>query len=195
MKLVLKILNFTITAILVLVIVAAVGITVSARFSNDRIPTIYGYKLLNVLSGSMEPVIHTGDAIIVRPLAGNDEIGEGDVITFRTKEKEYMLITHRVMGVVKVNDKPAAYVTKGDANDSEDLSTVARDQIVGIYKWRLPYFGYLNNFLHKPTGIIVCVIIPALLITGSELIKIYKVLEEEERAKKVGGESGEHSKA
>ncbi len=195
MKLFLKILNVVITLVLVLVIVAAVGLTVSARFSSDRIPTLYGYKLLNVLSGSMEPTIHTGDAIIVRPLAEGEEIREGDVITFHAKEKKDMLITHRVVGIVSVNGEPKAYVTKGDANDAKDLSAVARDQVVGIYEWRLPYFGYLSAFLHKPTGIIVCVIFPALLIIGSELLKIYRALEEEERAKTAGGESGEQSGA
>ncbi len=195
MKLVLKLLNVIVTLVLVLVIIVAVGLTVSARFSGDRVPTVYGYKILNVLSGSMEPVIQTGDAIVIRPLSEGEKIGEGDIITFHTGENEDILITHRVVGVVSINGEPAAYVTKGDANDSEDLFTVARDQIVGIYEWRLPYFGYISNFVHKPVGIIMCIIIPALLIIGSELIKIYKVLEEEERAKKVGGESGEHSKA
>lgn len=195
MNLIKKILNVVVTGVLALVIIAAVTLVLSARFSGDRIPTLNGYKILTVLSGSMEPVIHTGDAIAIRPLAEGEKIGEGDVITFRTKEKEDMLITHRVMGVVSVNGEPAAYVTKGDANDSKDLSTVSKEQVIGIYEWRLPYFGYLSNFLHKLMGIIVCVVFPALLIIGSELIKIYKALEEEDRAKKMGGESGEHSNA
>lgn len=188
MKLFLKLLNFTVTLALILVIAAAALLAFSARFSKDKIPTVAGHKVLTVLSGSMEPAIHTGDVIVVRPYNQGDEIKEGDVITFRTKEKADMLITHRVMGVVSVNGTPQAYVTKGDANDSEDLSTVGKDQVVGIYQWRAPYFGYVSDFLHKPRGIILCVVLPGLILIGAEFRKIYKILAEAEAAKAKGGE-------
>ncbi|MCF8010653.1 MAG: signal peptidase I [Clostridiales bacterium] len=184
MRLILKILNICVTTILILFIVAAISLVVSARFSNDGAPTVKGHKLLTVLSGSMEPKIHTGDAIIIKSLTEDKKIKEGDIITFHTKEKEDMLITHRVVGVVSVNGKPSAYVTKGDANDSKDMSTVKREQITGTYAWRIPCFGYVSNFFHKPIGIILCVILPALAIIGHEFYKIYQALSEEEKAKK-----------
>lgn len=187
MKKLLNALNVLVTVVLVLVIAAAAFLAFSARFSKDKIPTVAGHKVLTVLSGSMEPAIHTGDVVIIRPITPADEIKEGDVITFRTKEKADMLITHRVMGTVNVNGVPKAYVTKGDANDSEDLSTVARDQVVGIYQWRVPYFGYVSNFMHKPVGIILCVVLPGLLLIGIEFVKIWKILAEAEAAKAKGG--------
>lgn len=187
MKKLLNALNVLVTVVLVLVIAAAAFLAFSARFSKDKIPTVAGHKVLTVLSGSMEPAIHTGDVVIIRPITPADEIKEGDVITFRTKEKADMLITHRVMGTVNVNGVPKAYVTKGDANDSEDLSTVARDQVVGIYQWRVPYFGYVSNFMHKPVGIILCVVLPGLLLIGMEFVKIWKILAEAEAAKAKGG--------
>ena len=88
----------------------------------DRIPAVFDYKVLSVLSGSMEPAIRTGDVIIVEPLRPEHEIREGDVITFRAADAPDMLITHRVIGIVSVNGEPAAYVTKGDANEAPDLS-------------------------------------------------------------------------
>lgn len=188
MKRFLNVLNAVVTVLLVLVIAAAAYLAFSARFSGDKTPTVAGNKVLTVLSGSMEPAIHTGDVIIVRPLAAGDEIKEGDVITYRTKEKADMLITHRVMGIVSVNGVPKAYVTKGDANDSQDLSTVARDQVMGIYQWRVPYFGYFSNFLHKPMGIVICVIVPGVILIGHELVKIWKLLAEAEAAKAQGGD-------
>lgn len=188
MKIFFKVLNLAVTVALVLIIAAAAFMAFSARFSKDKIPTVAGHKVLTVLSGSMEPSIHTGDVIVIRPYSQGDEIKEGDVITFRTKEKEDMLITHRVMGTVNVNGVPQVYVTKGDANDSEDLSTVGKDQVVGIYQARVPYFGYVSDFLHKPKGIILCVVLPGLILIGAEFRKIYKILAEAEAAKAKGGE-------
>lgn len=184
MKLVFKILNYTVTAALIVLIVAAAGLGFSARLSKDKIPTINGYKLLTILSGSMEPNINTGDVIYERPPAPEEKIKEGDIITFRTQEKEDMLITHRVVGIVSVNGKPAAYVTKGDANQSKDLSTVTREQIVGIYIGRIPYFGYVSNFLHTPKGIVIGVIVPGVILIGFEFRKIWQTLAEAEAAQK-----------
>lgn len=189
MKTLTKIVNVAVTAVLLLLIGAVVVLAFSGRRSPDRIPTLGGHKVLTVLSGSMEPAIHTGDVVIIRSLAEKEEIQEGNIITFRTKEKADMLITHRVVGVVSVNDVPSAYVTKGDANDVEDLSTVARSQVVGTYAWRLPYFGYLVSFLRKPLGIILCVILPGLILIAGEFRTIWQILSEFEAAKNTEGGS------
>jgi signal peptidase len=132
----------------------------------------------------MEPRIHTGDVIIVKPLANPAaEVKDGDIITFRTKEKSDMLITHRVVGTVKVNGEPIAFGTKGDANAANDVDVVAPQQIVGRYAWRVPYFGYISSFIRKPMGIAIFVILPGLLIIAMEFRKMWKALSEAEAAK------------
>ncbi|HLN64103.1 MAG TPA: signal peptidase I, partial [Symbiobacteriaceae bacterium] len=141
----------------------------------------------------MEPVIHTGDVIIVRPLAQTDSVQDGDIITFRTKDGGDTIITHRVVGTVNVNGKPKAYVTKGDANDSKDGSVVTPAQILGRYAWRVPYFGYVAAFLRRPVGIFLCLILPGLIIIGTEFRKMYRALEEAEAAKADGGDDGQQT--
>ncbi len=182
MKLFLKFFNYLVTGVLVLVIAAAAGLGFSARLSKDQIPTWKGYRMLTVLSGSMEPNIDTGDAIVVKDLGKGEKVKEGDIITFRAKEKQSMIITHRVVGTILVNGVPKAYVTKGDANVSQDFSTVSPDQIMGRYYQRVPYFGYVSSFIHKPVGIVVCVIIPGLVLIGFEFKKIWKLLAENEKS-------------
>lgn len=184
MKTALKVLNWLITGLLLLAIGTASVLAFSARRSGDAIPTIAGHKVLSVLSGSMEPKIHTGDVIIVKPLADPAaEIRDGDIITFRTREKADMLITHRVTGTIKVNGKPAGYTTKGDNNETMDREVVAPDQIIGRYEWRVPYFGYISSFVRKPIGIILFVILPGLIIIGLEFRKMWQTLSQEEAAK------------
>lgn len=178
-----RFLSGVLTAVLVVVLVATVALAISARRSADGLQTVLGYKVLSVLSGSMEPAIKTGDVIIVEPLKPDQEIAEGDVITFRAPDSPDMLITHRVVGIVSVNGEPAAYVTKGDNNDSIDLTPVQRSQVVGIQRWRIPYYGYLSNFMRRPLGIILCVIAPGLVLIGMEVRKIMQLVMEEERAR------------
>jgi len=187
MRLLLKILNYAFTTLLVLIIAASAFLALSTRASKDRVPTLAGRKVLTVLSGSMEPAIHTGDVIVVRPLAQGELPKEGDVITFRAgpenQMKDDMLITHRVMGIVLINDKPSAWVTKGDANDSQDLTPVSLPQIVGTYSWRVPYFGYVVNFLRTPLGVVLLLVIPGVVLIAGEIRKIYQILMEAEAAK------------
>lgn len=183
MKRVLQILNLAINVILVLAIGAAAMMAFAARRSQDGIPTVMGRKVLAIISGSMQPAIHTGDVIIVRPLGPGQVPNDGDIITFRSKDKPDMLITHRVVGTVKINGEPRAFLTKGDANDSLDLSAVALEQVIGRYAWRVPYFGYVANFLRRPPGILLFVILPGVVLIGLELRKLWKAVMESDAAK------------
>lgn len=184
LRTVLKVLNILVTAGLVLVIITATALAISARRSKDALPSVVGRKVLTVLSGSMEPTIRTGDAIVVKPVQPGELAKEGDVITFRTKEEKNMLITHRVVGLVQVDGRPVAYVTKGDNNQTQDLTPVAVDQVVGIYQWRIPFFGYISTFMRKPFGIFLFVVLPGLLFIGGELKKLWRALEDSEAASK-----------
>ena len=184
MKTLLRILSGAVTAVLAVALAGTVMLAIAGRRAPDRIPAVLDYKVLAVRSGSMEPAINTGDAIIVEPLKPEHQIKEGDVITFRVADAPDMLITHRVIGIVSVNGEPAAYVTKGDANDAPDLTPVSRAQIVGIQRWRIPYYGYLSEFMRTKTGVISLVIVPGVLLIALEIRKIFQVIAEEEKAKK-----------
>jgi len=171
-------------SVLLVLMMLGVGLmALAGRRSPDGIPTFRDYKVLSVISGSMEPEIHTGDVIVIKPVAEAAQIAEGDIITFRSGEEQQILITHRVVGIISVNQEPAAFVTKGDANDSEDPSTVAFKQVVGRYQFRLPYFGYVASFIRKPIGIFSVVIIPGLVLIGLEFRKIWQALSEAEASK------------
>jgi signal peptidase len=179
---VLKVLNILVTAVLVLLILASAALSISARRAKDALPTIGGQKLLSVLSGSMEPTIRTGDVIAVRPVQRGEIAKEGDVITFMAKDDGSMLITHRVLGIVQVNGETVAYVTKGDNNQSPDANPVPVDRVIGLYQWRIPLFGYVSDFMRKPFGILLFVVLPGLLFVGGELKKIWRALEETEES-------------
>lgn len=184
MKLALKILNGLITAALILLIAAGSFLGFAARRSGDRLPSVAGHKVLTVISGSMEPTIHTGDIIIVQPLADPAaEVKDGDIITYHAADDAGMLITHRVTGTLLVGGEAVAFGTKGDANESADSSVVTPEQIVGRYRWRIPYFGYVTTFIRQPVGVVLFLIVPGLVLIGLEFRKMWQAVSAEEKAR------------
>jgi len=154
-KLAVQVLGGCVAAALVLVLGTAGYLAFSARASEDGMPTVAGHKVLAVVSGSMEPAIRTGDMIVVKPVADPlQEVNEGTVITYWSTDRENLLITHRVKKTVLVDGHPMGYVTQGDANERPDQALIAPEQVVGVYRSRVPYFGYVTAFLLKALGIV-----------------------------------------
>ncbi len=90
--------------------------------------TIYalGLRLDVVLSDSMTPVFYTDDIVIVKPY---DDYKVGDIIEYRTNEFSTP-ITHRIVEKIG-SGKTATFLTKGDAVQSADLTSIKYSQING----------------------------------------------------------------
>jgi len=147
----------------ILVIIFSFGVLVVFSF----LPITGNIKILSVLSGSMEPKIHTGSLIFIKP---EGEYNIGDVVTRITEEKN-VTITHRIIEKESVDGK-IIFNTKGDANNIEDNETVTEEQIIGKVFFNVPYFGYAVNFAKTTKGMILVIIIPAVIIVYEELLKI-----------------------
>lgn len=94
----------------------------------------------------MAPAITTNDLIIVKL---TDKIQKNDIITY---EDNNTFITHRV---ISVND--SGYITKGDANNSEDQA-ILNKQVLGKVVKILPNYGTWFKVLTTPKIIImICV--------------------------------------
>lgn len=149
-------------------------ITVAALATLSAFPIFNGFRLFVVQSGSMEPAIHTKSLVAVVP---RGEYQVGDIITFRSDPNMDLnnpraSITHRIQSINK--EGTISYSTKGDANNSADVTPVTQDQVVGKVRLTLPWLGYPVGFAKTQVGFIVLVIIPATLIIYSEIITIVK---------------------
>lgn len=113
--------------ILVFVILSCIPVTV---------PRFFGYEIFNVVSGSMEPEIPVGSLVYVESAPAKD-ILEGDVIAFQSGDS---VITHRVMRNRNIEGE---FVTKGDANETEDLNPVPHENLIGRVKYHFPMAGNL----------------------------------------------------
>jgi signal peptidase len=133
-------------------------------------PIAGNIKILSVLSGSMEPALHTGSVIIIKPTS-NYQVG--DVITFGKNTKTEVPTTHRI-AEIKVVSGEAVFKTKGDANHSEDSKEVLQNEVLGKVYFSIPLFGYLVDFVRKPLGLMLVIVIPAIVIIYDEINKIIK---------------------
>lgn len=131
-------------------------------------PIAGNFRVLVVLSGSMEPAISTGSIVVVKPAAGYKA---GDIITFGKISRRETPVTHRIKEI-KNTGAAQTFVTKGDANDAADLREVRPGEIAGKMLFTVPYVGYAINAAKKPWGFALIIIIPALLIIFDEIKKI-----------------------
>jgi len=136
----------------------------------DEVPSVGGVFPLIVLTDSMYPQIQSGDLIICRT-AEPEDIAVGDVIAFFDPAGNgTTVVTHRVAAVTE-EDGALAWQTKGDANNVEDSALVPAENLVGVYRSRVPGVGKAILFMQTTQGLILCVICPILALVGWDVLR------------------------
>ena len=182
MKIVKKILTIIVMIILCGILFTSGVILVNSYIRPNDVPSFFGWKPFIVLSGSMETQIMTGDIVVVKEVNTNN-LKENDIIAF--KDNEDIVVTHRIVEIVKEDDGNIKYKTKGDNNNIEDDGYVYPNQVEGIYKFRVGKLGNLALFIQTPVGMVVCISIPLIMLlliqwADSEQEKKYKSNREQE---------------
>ena len=169
----------------------AAVIAISSHFSPPGQLGIAGHPVMSVLSGSMAPVINTGDLVVDNKLtlAQAASLLPGQIISFHPDAGSPQVFTHRIVAVEVTPDGSVAYVTKGDANDSRDTDTTASTDIVGLFHSTIPAGGYVLAALHRPMVIGLLLASPLLWLLSGSLFAWAR--EEEEPALALRGEGGE----
>ncbi len=121
------------------------------------VPRILGYMPYTVLSGSMEPAYPVGGIVFVQPTAP-ENLHAGDVVMYQLANG--VPVTHRV---VSADSTQRTFITKGDANPTEDPSPVPFDAVIGKAKLYLPLLGYIALFVQTVPGLI-CVVLMMLIV-------------------------------
>lgn len=116
------------------------------------LPRLLGYQIYGIATGSMEPEISTGSAVYVKEAQPAD-IQKGDIITYRMGTDTSMMTTHRV---AEIDMEKQQFITKGDANASEDVYPVAFDRLMGKVAFAVPMLGTISLYLHSSQGKLIC---------------------------------------
>lgn len=147
-----KALNIVSTVLVILVVLLAVFL-VGSR--------VLGYRVFNVISGSMEPEYSVGDLIYVKE-TDPESIKVDDPITFVLNEN-LVVATHRV---VEIDAENQYFYTKGDANDDVDASPVHFKNVIGVPVFAIPYLGYVSDFIQNPPGMYIAIAVGILLLVA-----------------------------
>ena len=124
--------------ILIVIIVIMIGL-----YSN-----LMPYWIAVIGSGSMEPTINVGDAIIVDKTYQKhlNKLKKGDILVFRIKDTIY---THRIIRIDKINEQ-YSIITRGDRKgQATDSWRVTNDDVVGVVKTRIPFLGQPTVWLNR----------------------------------------------
>lgn len=101
------------------------------------------YRVITVQGDSMAPTLRIGDMMVVTPAPA--KIEPDTIVVLRLGGD---LVTHRLVGYDE-NHRP---ITKGDANETVDAFQNPNLKIVGVFRLRLPYFGYPILLLTRLAG-------------------------------------------
>ena len=139
LKIVWNVFTGVLTAIVVLMAVALVGVR------------LFGLQPFTVLSGSMEPTYKTGSIVYVKKIDYRN-LRVGDPITFMLNEDT--VATHRIVEIVPDEEEIniVRYRTKGDNNDNVDGGLVHCKNVIGKPVFTIPYLGYVANYVQNPPG-------------------------------------------
>lgn len=105
----------------------------------------FKYSIIGIGSESMTGKINKGDAVIVMKVKSEKDFKKGDIITYEYNGKT---IVHRLVEIKEENGKKK-YITKGDANITEDNVDLYIDDIKGVVKLRFPYIAYPSILLSE----------------------------------------------
>jgi signal peptidase len=113
-------------------------------FAIVTLPSVFGYRSLTVISGSMVPTLGVG-SIVIDEVISPPQARPGDIVTFKDPLHPRQL-THRLQKV-RVEGDTYYMTTLGDANDVPEHWTVPRTGHIGRVVAHLPKLGYARQWL------------------------------------------------
>ena len=133
-----KVLNFIGTAIIIIVIVLCLSLIV---------PRVFGISSYTVLTGSMEPSVPVGSVVYAKAVEPS-LLETGDIVVFYDGRND-IPVTHRV---VENQTADSQIITKGDANDTNDITPIPYQNVIGKVVLHLPALGHLLALLGTLMG-------------------------------------------
>ncbi len=177
LKFIANVVSWTALIILILLALFLAYYTISNKIYEKRGENFEPFlSLYTIISPSMTPNINVWDVVVSKKVNSSKEIKVGDVITFISSSSisKGMTVTHRVVEVLET-ENGVAYKTKGDNNLSPDSAPAEYDKVIGKVILRIPQLGRIQDFLGTKGGWLIAIVIPALFIIISDILKIFKL--------------------
>ena len=116
----------------------------------------------------MYPELKTGDVVYVKKADLYEDVKEGDIISFYMNSNALTPVTHRVVSNDTIRQQ---LVTKGDANEKNDIIPIAYEYVLGKVMFKLPLLGHVLLLLESLIGKIIFIL---MFLAGVLLIEFSK---------------------
>lgn len=184
-----KIILHLVNLVSVITIAAAVVVLCIVLLTRPgEAPSIAGYTLFRITTGSMEPTYPVDTLILVKK-TDPSRIQTGDVISFYSSDPalDGAVNTHRVTGV-RTDGTHWSYKTKGDANNVEDTYGTSETALIGKVTGSSLLLGKLARLIVNPLLFIPVILIPLVaMLVGNTIktVKLAKQIAEDEEKKAI----------
>lgn len=144
-------------------------------------PALFNIQYIIVLSGSMEPYLPVGSMAVMQPIDPADVV-VGDPITFGVPEYPGVLVTHRVVEILRAQDGSPRFRTKGDANEEADSFLVIPQLVKGKVVFDIPYLGYSQALLRSRNSFFLLILLSGVVIVTNEVWAFVRSMDPRQRA-------------
>lgn len=177
MKFIANIISWTVLIVLLLIAAFLLYYYISTKLyatKGDKFEPKVG--LYTIVSPSMTPNLNVYDVILDVKVEKPEDIKVGDIITFVSTSSisRGLTVTHRVVAILET-ENGLEYKTQGDNNLTPDTTTVQFKNILGKVAFKIPQLGRVQEFLSSSAGWLLVVVIPALMIIISDVLKVIKL--------------------
>lgn len=166
-------------------LVATVILSFVTRINGDS-PSVFGYTIYRVSSGSMVPELEIGDIILDKVVDDPKTLKVGDTITFEgTEATQGYTITHKIIKAPHQTESGEWKLqTKGVANDLADAE-IPVDKVKGILICTVPLLTSLYSVFLSPWGLLIFIGL-MIFIFIDEIITIVKIATGNDKTTKDG---------
>lgn len=196
MKTAKKIFDVVINVLICLIFVISIFVIIANNSIKETgVPNLFGYTMASVQSDSMTGTFEKGDIVIGKLADEATVIEKGDIVSFwDVKDGIKFVNTHRVVEVYEYGDSKF-YDTQGDKEGlGVDPYTKSQEDIVAVYQGKIPVLGGFIDFIKKPIGFILIIVLPFLIVIGWEVYRLIvlfiehkkqQILEQAESSKQI----------
>jgi|AntRauTorcE11897_2_1112592.scaffolds.fasta_scaffold00001_510 signal peptidase len=163
-----KVIMFLLITFIIVAIISSIFFTYNK--SQNKMVNLFGYSFAYVLTGSMEPTLNVGDAILIKDVDANN-IQVDDIVTYKSTEGVLSgnYVTHRVVEINEENGQ-LIFTTKGDANNSIDTEIITADKIHGVFQRKLVIIKYLLSVFTNVYVFMIFIIAPLFISLFMQLV-------------------------
>ena len=165
-------------SIIVIVLIAVISNFIQTKILQKKYANFFGYSMFQIKTGSMAGTIEINDAVLVK---NTQNVNIDEIIVFL---EDKSIITHRL-----IKEENNEYITKGDANTSED-NPIQKSQVIGKVVKILPRFGIWMKVL-TDKSVIICIIMTLVFLGFTLSVKEEKISRRGRRRRKPTNEKKE----